>query len=335
MHLTQALPGTGGTFTPSVLDFEVEEVPLYLPCGEGDHLYITFEKQGLTTRDVVTRAAQVFGAAEPEIGYAGLKDKHATTRQTISIHGAKEADAARLDGDGVRVLGAKLHKNKLRVGHLVGNRFRAVVRGTEPGALERAQAVLEVLGARGLPNVYGEQRFGAGGGNVAAGRAILLEGRREKPWKAKLLLSALQSDLFNRVLEARMARGAFDRVLCGDVLQKVASGGLFTSADAAVDQLRFDGFEVSITGPIFGPKMRAPTGEPAAWEAEVLASAGLTLADFRRGGRLTEGTRRPLRVPVGAPSAVAVDGGVELRFELPAGAYATVLIDEVVKPARG
>jgi tRNA pseudouridine13 synthase len=330
---TPGLPGTGGTFVPSVEDFLVEELPLYEPAGEGEHLYIRFEKRGLATRDVLRRVQSTFGVAETDVGYAGLKDKHATTVQTISVRGVAEPDAARLDGDGVRVLWARRHRNKLRVGHLAGNRFELVVRGAPHDALQRATAILSLLAAGGVANFYGEQRFGVAGGNVAEGREALLRGGRGLPhWKAKFLLSALQSSLFNEVLVRRLAGGSFARVLTGDLLQKVESGGTFECADAAVDQPRYDSFEVSITGPIFGAEMRRPAGEPAALEASVLEAAALSLDDFSRVVKLAPGSRRPLRVKLVDAEAVEEGGALRVRFSLPAGAYATVVADELVKP---
>jgi tRNA pseudouridine13 synthase len=142
----------------------------------------------------------------------------------------------------------------------------------------------------------------------------------------------LQSALFNEILARRMARGALLRVFAGDVLVKVESGAPFVCTEPAVDQQRLEAWEVSVSGPIFGPEMRRASGEPGAWEEEVLAAAGLTLEDFRKVGRLAEGTRRPLRVPVRDAETFAEAGALTLAFTLPPGAYATVLIDEVVKP---
>jgi tRNA pseudouridine13 synthase len=333
--LTEDLPGTGGSFRPGPEDFEVEEIPLYEPCGEGEHLYLRVEKTGLTTREVVRRAVECFGVAEADVGYAGLKDRHARTVQTISVRGAAPSDAGRLEGDGIAVRGALRHRNKLRVGHLAGNRFRMVVRDVEPDSEGRARAILDRLGALGLPNFYGAQRFGREGQNAEAGREVLRRGPRAagSKWRAKFLVSALQSDLFNRYLEERMARGAFARVLVGDVLTKVASGGIFTCEDPSADQPRLERFEVSLTGPIFGHEMREALGEPGRWEAEILAAAALALEDFRRAGKLAPGTRRPLRAQVREARTSTHEGALVLEFELPAGAYATVLLDEVVKGA--
>lgn len=330
---TRELAGTGGTFDASPADFSVEELPLYEAVGDGEHLYVRFEKRGLTTRDVLRAAMRTFDLPEADVGYAGLKDKHATTIQTISLRGVAETDAARLEGEGVRVLSARKHRNKLRVGHLAGNRFRLRVRGVDPAAAARATAILGALTARGLPNFYGQQRFGVAGDNVAEGMEVVRRGGRGVPhWKAKLLVSSLQSALFNEVLARRMAGGTHRVVLAGDFLQKVDSGGAFLCTDPAVDGPRFERFEVSITGPIFGAEMRAAEGEPGRLEAEVLAQAQLARDDFKRVAKFAPGTRRALRAKVEEARAELDDDGLVVSFRLPPGSYATVLVDEVMKP---
>ncbi len=342
-YLTATLPGSGGDFQPSVDDFDVEEIPLYEPIGAGEHLYVRVRKRDLTTRQLVRRVVERLGADERNVGYAGLKDRHASTIQTISIQGANAGDAARLAGDGVEVLEVAKHKNKLRVGHLAGNRFSVRVHPGSEGfdggldaAAARAEAVLSALTTGGMPNFYGAQRFGRRGDNVAQARGLLAKGaRRTSRWKAKLLVSALQSHLFNEVLRHRLGAEAFARVLNGDAMVKVGSGGPFTCSDPATDQARFDAWEISITGPIFGLKMRGPTEDstPAQWEAAALEAAELTLDSFSRVKKFAQGTRRPLRAPVSDTSVTTEGDALRIGFRLPPGSYATVLMDEVLKNA--
>jgi tRNA pseudouridine13 synthase len=235
--------------------------------------------------------------------------------------------------EGVRVLAAKRHAHKLRTGHLRGNRFTVTVRGAGPEALARAQAILDRLATVGLPNYYGEQRFGRAGDNAERARAMLrgklqVRDRSER----RLLCSALQSELFNRVLARRIEAGTHRRALAGDVMQKVESGGIFVCEDPAVDQPRIDNWEIVPTGPMFGPKMRAPGGEPAALEQAVLAEAELSIEDFARAGKLAEGTRRALAVRLSdvAPVTAAPDQSLIFTFSLPSGSYATVLLGEII-----
>lgn len=171
--LTASLAGTAGRIGETAADFFVEEIPLYQPCGQGEHLYLTVEKQGLTTFDLLNQAAAALGVRERDLGYAGLKDARAVTRQTISIPSARIEAGLALDIPGVTVLAAGLHTNKLRPGHLAGNLFRIRLRDTAAAAVERAEAILGVLHDRGVPNRFGRQRFGLLGNSHRIGRALL------------------------------------------------------------------------------------------------------------------------------------------------------------------
>jgi tRNA pseudouridine13 synthase len=325
-------------FVPSPETFVVEELPAYEPAGEGEHTYLWLEKRGLTTIDAVRRLARALGADARDVGYAGLKDRNAVTRQWISVPRVAPESALALNEPGLRVLEARRHGNKLRTGHLRGNRFEVVVT-VAAGAEADLRARLDALAAAGVPNRYGEQRFGAAGDNAAAGLAILRGERRERDHRLrKLLLSAAQADVFNRALDLRAAApGGLRAVRGGDVLQKVATGGLFVTEDVDTDQRRVDAGELAITGPLPGGREKEPPpGTPArAWEDEALAAAGASRDEFARAGRDLPGARRPLLVPLtlGEPPvqpdpAPAGPGEValRLRFSLPSGSYATVVV---------
>ena len=172
-YLTDQIPGTGGTLRHEPEDFRVEEIPLYEPCGEGDHLYLLIEKRGLTTYDLLRELAVALDCEERDLGYAGLKDAQAITRQTVSVPSRKPDDVKDLEIPGVKILAATLHRNKLRPGHLAGNHFRIRIHQPEPGALQRAAEVLACLGETGVPNRFGEQRYGSLGNSHRIGRAIL------------------------------------------------------------------------------------------------------------------------------------------------------------------
>ena len=177
--LTGDLPGTGGLIKEAPEDFFVEELPLYLPCGEGEHLYLTVEKRRLTTFDLMQRLTGALGDSERALGYHVLKDARATTRQTVSVSGIPVEQGLALRLDGITVLSARLHRNKLRLGHLAGNRFVIRLRQVAPDARESARAVLAVLEARGVPNRFGSQRYGTLGNSDRIGRALLLRNYRE------------------------------------------------------------------------------------------------------------------------------------------------------------
>lgn len=172
-YLTSTLPGTGGTIGEDFQDFFVEEIPLYEPCGSGEHLYLTVEKQGLTTYDLLQRIAGSLGIKERDLGYAGLKDARALTRQTISVPDTRSEDLSCLDIPDVRILSAARHTNKLRPGHLAGNRFVIRICNLGDGARLRAEAILGVLADLGVPNRFGRQRYGVLGNSHRIGRALL------------------------------------------------------------------------------------------------------------------------------------------------------------------
>ncbi len=172
-YLTANLPGTGGTIKETPDDFRVDEIPIYTPSGEGEHLYIEIEKKELTTHDLLRRAAKVFSRPERDIGYAGLKDARATTRQTISIPLVAPEEAEKLADENITILSAVRHKNKLRTGHLFGNRFTIRIRDVEPDAASRGRAILAQLVATGVPNRFGRQRYGSLGNSHLIGRALL------------------------------------------------------------------------------------------------------------------------------------------------------------------
>jgi tRNA pseudouridine13 synthase len=337
--LTPDLPGTSGSVRVSEEDFRVEELPLYQPSGAGEHLYLTVEKKGRTTQEVAREIAQALGAREREVGTAGLKDKRAVAVQRISVPSrAAPEEALRISGPGFRVLAAARHANKLRPGHLRGNRFRIVVRGCVPDALQRARAICDRLRSTGAANLFGPQRFGRSGDNAALGRAILLrepqarQASRDR-FLRRLALSALQSELFNRCLAARIGDGLFAFAIPGDVLKKRLGGGLFVCADPALDSPRVAAGEVDPAGPLPGHSIFAARGEALLREEAVLAEAGIEARWFAAGGGEMEGARRPYRVPIEDLFAEEVEGGIALSFALPKGSYALCVLREVTKSA--
>ena len=321
----------GGTIRQSPEDFQVDEVPAYLPSGEGEHLFLLIRKRELNTDDVVTRLCQHLSVPSRDVGYAGQKDRHAVTTQWFSVTGAPDESLPGLETEGIELLEHARHSNKLRVGHLRGNRFAVVVRGVDPQeSLPAAQAIVERLQATGLPNLYGPQRFGSAGDNHRVGREILLGRRREKRRsRRRFMVSAYQSALFNHYLAFRAGLGGLSRVMEGDLLKKHGSGGQFHCDDPATDQQRAEAFEISPTGPVFGHKMPLARGEPGEWEQALLDREELTLEQFRALKRDAQGARRHLLVPMEELRLEEVPGGLRLLFVLPPGAYATVVLREL------
>ena len=315
-------------------DFEVEEVALYPPLGDGEHAYLWIEKRGRTTVSIAEELARLAGVSTLDVGFAGRKDRWAVARQWFSVRGLDPLACARWDLKDAEILKALRHRNKLRPGHLKGNRFRLMARGVTRDQESRARGALRELLCNGMVNRFGRQRFGRGGENVGLG-AALLRGERVPGSKRhrRFLASAFQSALFNDVLARRPCRA--NELLAGDVAVVHASGGLFLVDDPEVEAERLRRFEISPTGPLVGPKMRRPTGEPGRIEDEAFAAAGLEPeAGLEAARRLRLfGARRALRARVTEATVAGVAPDVEIRFTLPAGSFATVLLDQMFEGA--
>ncbi len=350
-RLTESLPGTGGQIRTQVEDFEVEELPLYLPAGEGDHLYLWIEKTDVAADALRRTIARCLDVGPGEVGMAGMKDRRAITRQWISVPRRAEPLLAKIDGPRIRLLDVKAHRNKLRTGHLAGNRFRILLRGVCEGAGQLAADKLTLIQTCGIPNFYGTQRMGHGGATLAAGWALgqglhgLVQVRlpddtehalhlRDRSLQ-RLAASALQSEVFNRTLAERMTRTLHDQVLLGDLCRKTDTGGQFATDDVAREELRLRAGQIELTGPMWGPKMPRPTGDALQLELDVLQACGLDTEIFTRLGALAEGTRRALLVRPIDLSASMIDEGLMLQFTLPAGAFATVVVNEFAGPVLG
>lgn len=318
-------------------DFVVDEVPLYPPAGEGEHTFVRVEKRGRTTEDVARALARLAGVRPRDVGYAGRKDRHAVARQWLSVPALAPERALAFEEEGLRVLEAVGHPHKLRTGQLRANRFEIVVRELAPAQVEAAPAALAACAAHGFPNRFGAQRFGRAGDNADRARRLLAgeAGPRERR-EARFLLSALQAELFNRVLDERPL--PLDALEEGDAAFVHASGACFLVEDAAREAPRAARFEVSPSGPVFGTRMLEPTGRPGERERAARERAGLPdPATFRppRGLR-ARGARRPLRArPEEASCGAEGTDAVRLVFTLPSGVYATVLVERLFAGERG
>jgi tRNA pseudouridine13 synthase len=334
--LTSNLPGIGGHIRTVPEDFHVEERPLYLPCGEGEHLYVTITKRGLSTTDLVRRLSSTLGVKAQAIGVAGLKDARAVTTQMVSLQGISPEQIARLRIDdtilNVQILGR--HRNRLRTGHHSGNRFRLVIRHVADHAGETVPAALHQLSIRGVPNYFGRQRQGNAGDNYQVGAALLQDARRrEKMNRATRIwyLNSYQSFLFNRILARRI--GHLDRVFAGDWAMKLENGACFLVEDAEKEQPRADRFEISPTGILFGSRVSWASGEPGSIEEAVIAEAGATKEGLIAAAKACgfRGERRTLRIPLAELDWSLSSNTLTLSFSLPPGAYATSVLRELMK----
>lgn len=310
-------------------DFLVEEILGYDADGTGEHALLWVEKRGANT-DWVARELAKFASVPPlAVGFAGLKDRHAVTRQTFSVQlaGKPDPDWSAFPHAEVKVLAATRHSRKLKRGALRGNRFVLVLREVT-GERERAEQVLAAIAARGVPNYFGEQRFGREGGNLAQAR-VMFAGRRVDRDKRGFLLSAARSQIFNDVLAARVERGAWDTPLDGEIWSLAGSRSWF-GPEPLTDTLaaRLASGDIHPSGPLWGQGESPAIDAAGALEREI-AAAHADLAAGLVAARM-EQERRPLRLlPKSLHWRWLAEDALELSFELPAGAYATVVAREV------
>ena len=338
-YLTHPLRGIGGRIKSVPEDFIVEEIPAYEPCGEGEHLFVKIEKRELTTQEAIEKLARHCGISAEKISSAGLKDKDSVSRQTLCLLVSHADQLETFDDPRMKILSATPHRNKLKTGHLQGNRFEIVLRDVDPSLDRRAEELRDLILKQGFPNYFGEQRFGFEGSTARQGFDLLNGGKLPKhiPYFRKKIqtrfsLSAAQSELFNRCLARRMKDELMLRVLSGDVMQVVKSGGLFVVEELLEEeQQRFDAGSTAITGPLFGPKMKMPREEPARREETVLLEEGLSIQVFRRFSKLTSGTRRPYLIRLSQFELSRSKDGLRFEFELPKGTYATSLLREFTR----
>lgn len=331
--LTPELPGCGGRIKVRPEDFVVDEIPAYEPIGQGEHLYLRVEKAGVGAEHFAQTIARRLGKHVGAVGLAGIKDRHAITRQWVSVPVDCEPKLGKLDGDGIRVLDVKRHGNKLKPGHLKGNRFSILVRDADRTMADSVAKIVKVIVAHGLPNYYGPQRFGRGGETADLGFECL-SGRSRKrlrPFLFKFAISAAQSVLFNRVLAERHRDGLLRTVLPGDVMMKRDTGGLFTADDVPAEQARFDAGETVPAGPMFGSRTFAAKGIVAEREDRVLRESGLSPESFGRFGKLAGGTRRANLLFLDDLKSEWTADGLRLVFSMTSGSYATVVLREIMK----
>jgi tRNA pseudouridine13 synthase len=314
-------------------DFQVDEIASYRPGGNGAHLFVLFRKTGLTTPEAVKRLALALETSPDRSSWAGLKDRDAVTTQWASFPGGDPERALALRLENISVLEAAPNPRKIRTGHLAGNRFRIRIRETPRDSLEVARSLFRQLERIGVPNYYGEQRFGHRGGNLEKARRWILEGGsppRDR-FLGKLLFSSLQSAIFNDWLAHRIGSGTFAEPAPGDLVKKEDTGGIFVARELDEVRSRMNEWQVSVTGPIFGARMRWPELESLDVEESVLQAWGIdmdTLGRFRKYGT---GSRRVARIRPLDWEVQRRSDSLVVSFRLRKGAYATSVMRELLK----
>lgn len=338
-------------FKQSPRDFVVEEIPLYEFSGDGEHLILQVRKKNLSTNEMIGHIARYLGIKNKEIGYAGLKDKHAMTIQYISLHKKYEESMDNFNFDGIKIISKTYHNNKIRIGHLKGNRFYIKLKKVNPTSATKIDEALKNIEKFGMPNFFGYQRFGNDGDNHILGEKLAKgEARERNPRVKKLLVNAYQSHLFNlwlsRRLEISSLVSSFEvseletllnmpneevkkmkaqkhpfKLISGDVMEHYPHGRLFDYLGDDEDLKRFEARDVSVTGLLCGKKARIATMDARVIEKEYDDDIN------------ADGARRYAWVyPTDLEGRFNQEQAqYEMNFTLPKGSYATVLIEEIAK----
>lgn len=323
-------PLTAAVLRATPEDFLVEEQIPYTLTGTGEHLWVKVRKRGLNTEQVAKQLARLGGIARREVGYAGMKDRHAVTVQWFSLYLPGRADP-QWDGlpEGMSILESLRHTRKLKIGALSGNRFVISLRDCQ-GDRDAVLRRVEEVSARGVPNYFGEQRFGHDGGNITAAQAMFngkLTVRDRK--QSGIYLSAARSFLFNQVLARRVTTATWNKALEGDALNLDGSRSFFVpeTIDDTIRH-RIAAGDVHPSGPLWGRGELATRLAVRALETEVSNEHSDLAQGLVRAG--LEQERRALRLfPRELRAQWLETQTLQLEFSLPPGSYATVLLREI------
>ncbi len=326
-------PALSGKIKSQPEDFKVNEQLGFTPSGSGEHLFIHVEKQALTTHQLIDHIARDIDLSPRAIGYSGLKDKQAVTRQWLSLHlpGCRQLPAF-AEHESYRVLDSSWHDKKLRIGVHQSNRFEVVIRDVR-GEVEVLPAIIEQISQHGFANYFGQQRFGRQGDNVEQALRVLTDRRKRKRLRREnksLYLSALRSELFNRILSRRIGQGIWLQPIDGDVLMLAGSQSLFTSAIDADINRRYRELDIHSAVSLYGlgtPKM---SDQALAIEQEVLQESPdiiqlLEELQVKPGYRANRAVALDLQL-----KHQPTDNSLTVGVELVSGSYLTSLLDHFI-----
>ncbi len=320
-----------GVLRTEAADFMVEEQLAFEPSGEGEHHFLWIEKAGLNTEQVARRIAQIAQLPIRQISYCGMKDRHALTRQWFSVHlpGKKTIDWSQLNSPALSLLAATLHRKKLRRGTHRGNRFTLRVRDWL-GDHDDFIARVEKIQLQGVPNYFGEQRFGHDGANLDNARRWFAGELKPGRHLRGIYLSAVRGWLFNQVLAQRVSDGSWQQLLPGELVALQGSHSVFAHNEDDALQQRLLAGDVHPTGPLYGKNGTLVCEKAvAALETSILKPHSELLAGLEQAGLKAE--RRPLRmIPHNLLWKTVPEQTVEITFSLPTGCFATVLMRELL-----
>lgn len=326
-----ASPAITGAIRSEAADFEVEEHLGFEPEGSGEHVFLFIQKQNLNSADVERQLARLSGVPRRDIGYCGLKDRRALTRQwfSVGLAGREEPDWSALESDALQVLVQTRHRRKLRRGVHRANRFRLVVRDLagERSALEDA---LRRVGEEGVPNYFGEQRFGHQGGNIEAALDWLRgQARAPKRHLRSIYLSALRALLFNELLAQRVEAGDWCVPRAGDACTLEGSASVFAATEVDEELLeRARSGDVHPGLPLWG--LGEPVCAAARWQELRDELSGMAeIAGFLEARELALAWRPARVLPDDFCWQFCDDDRMVLEFTLAAGSYATAVLREL------
>lgn len=310
-------------------DFQVNEIPLITPSGSGEHLWMEIFKSNLNTQDLAVHLARALDIPVKNVSFAGLKDRRAQTTQWFSAWMPSKSDPKDLRiVDSAKVLQMVRHHKKLKRGKLQGNRFTLLLKNCS-GLDDRLQTSLAKLEHSGVPNYFGEQRFGRGFGNLS--RCLRFFSGTYKPrsrHERGILISSARAYLFNRYVDHRLSSNIWDVILDGDVLNLAGSQSVFVAdvTDSALKS-RYQEGDIHISGPLYGCGTTLAEGAAQVIEQQVaqMEKAYFVGLDSVKANY----TRRAMRViPWDVEFSVLDKKTLRLAFSLPAGAYATAVLRE-------
>ncbi len=342
-------------FSKNSRDFVVDEVPVYDPSGEGEHLMLKIRKKDITTWDMIQKISEILGCKVRDIGYAGLKDKDGLTTQYITIYKKYENKLSDLNDEKIKILQKNIHKNKLRIGHLKGNNFFIRLKKVNSIDAQKIEEGLKSIQDMGMPNYFGYQRFGRDGNNYEIGRDILLGKTRERNKKKRnFFISAFQSHLFNLWLSKRVEisklfnsfdmkeleklfeykkseiekiknQKNFFKILSGDMACHYPFGKVFECLDVEEESRRFLKKEITITGLLPGYKTKMATDIAGVLEKDFFDLEEKIVKNM-------QGSRKFAWIfpEILSQKYKKEEAWFEFSFFLPKGSYATVLIEELL-----
>lgn len=324
-------PACEALFKQQPEDFQVTEDLGFALTGEGEHCCIQISKRGISTQEVVRHLTRIAGVREQDIGYAGLKDRQGVCTQWFSVYvPGRDLDLAQLPTPAIRILAVTRNSRKLRRGSHRSNHFRILLRklsGATPEELERR---LGLVRDHGVPNYFGEQRFGRENRNVQEARRFFAgELKLHKGYRRGLMISAARSLLFNEILHRRVQHDCWNRQLEGDVMNLDGTGSVFVPEtwDAVLAE-RLAQHDIHPTGALWGQGELRSQGAAAALERDVASAYPELCAGLENVGLKQE--RRSLRMLVQALQWIfGEDDTLELRFSLSPGSYATTVLREI------